>query len=316
MDNQAARVIDPVQTTVARGYRTEMHIHNKIFPRVPVQTRGGKIVSFGAEHFVQRDLRRAPGAAVQRMEIGYASDDFAIIQRALAGQVPRERVEEAAAVPNIALQTLTTRRTLDNISLQVEIEAADLVQESDNYSAGHTETLAGDAQWSSDNSVPSVKVQGVKEVIAQKIGVRPNTILVGAGVHDRLLNHADVIDRVKHATGLDNPQVDGMKLQNYFGGDLEYCVGYAMKGEEGAFQRVWNDIVWIGYVARSTLAQAEGDMGEPSFSYNYTLDGYPMAEEIYYDRENRTFVSQVTVESRCVIAGKDAGYLIEGVLAD
>ena len=85
-----ARVIDPVLTQVARGYRNPLAIYPFLFPIVPVGSRGGTIIAFGAEDFQIVDLRRAPGADMPRVDIGYEGDPYACQQRAVEVPVPIE----------------------------------------------------------------------------------------------------------------------------------------------------------------------------------------------------------------------------------
>jgi len=115
-DNLATtRVIDPIITTVARGYRNAMFAWPLLFPIATVQQRGGKILAFGTEDFVKRDLERAPGARRERLNVGYKGEDYALTQRALDGVLPKERLEEAEAVPGIALGRLTARKTMSSV---------------------------------------------------------------------------------------------------------------------------------------------------------------------------------------------------------
>ena len=58
-----ARVLDPILTAVARGYRSQKaSIANILFPIVPVGARGGRILSFGPNDFKLVSTVRAPGA--------------------------------------------------------------------------------------------------------------------------------------------------------------------------------------------------------------------------------------------------------------
>lgn len=44
-----ARVIDPVLTNIAQGFKQSNLVGNLLFPQVPVAMRAGKIISFGRE---------------------------------------------------------------------------------------------------------------------------------------------------------------------------------------------------------------------------------------------------------------------------
>ena len=56
------RIINPILSTVALGYRQPGLVGEVLFPRVPVDIRGGQILQFGKEDFKVYNLRRSPGA--------------------------------------------------------------------------------------------------------------------------------------------------------------------------------------------------------------------------------------------------------------
>ena len=311
-----ARVIDPVLTTLARGYRHMMHVWPYLFPVVSVAARGGQIITFGQEDFVKRDLRRAPGANRQQLNVGYKGDKFALEQRAIDGKVALEQLQEAGAVPGINLGRRASRQAMDNLSLQIEAEAATLATTAANYTAAHTSALAGGNQWSHADSKPAAAVNTQKQLIRTKIGITPNTLVVGNAVWLALQNNADVIERVKHTRGPTEqaPQVTRAMMAGYF--DVEhFVVGEAMSGEAGEFSDLWGKNVVLAYVGTSSMDEAEANMGEPSFGYTYRLMNYPVVEEPWFDRNCDSWLYPTTTEDTPVIAGKDAGYLYTAAVA-
>ena len=318
MNLGATRVVDPVQTTVARSYRNAMFAWMVLFPIARVGLRAGKVITFGAEDFLKLNLERAPGANRVRLNVGYSSGDYAIIQRALDGVLPIERMQEAAAGPGVNLGRRTVRQTMNSAFLQIEVKAAALATTTGNYSGTHSATLAGASQWSHADSKPAAAVETAKEVIATSIGMDPNTLVVGPAVHRALVNNPDVVDRVKHTRGpgeRGNAAVISREvLASYFGVD-NYMVAGARSGNVGAFAPLWGKNAVLAYSAMSTLSEAEGDAGDPSFGYTYRLEGYPMVEAAWYDKLCDSWIYPVTVEDEPVIAGKDAGYLFAAAVA-
>ena len=65
-----ARIIDPVLTTAARGYRNADHVHRALFPRVESAARGGTRVEFDRTDFRRSASSRAPGAKTRRVQFG------------------------------------------------------------------------------------------------------------------------------------------------------------------------------------------------------------------------------------------------------
>lgn len=313
ISTSAARVVDPILTEVARGYKNEELVAMHLFPIVPVGQRAGKIIEFDADAFAEFDgLERAPGADVAEVEYGYGSQDYALVQHALEGKVPREIMEEAGAVPGIDMGMVAVNNTMNIVYLAIERKAAKLATTASNYTSAHVTALSSSAQWSHKDSTPTAYVEGRKELIADAIGKEPNVMVVGPDVHRTLKNNPDVLDRVKHTEGLTgaaNPIVNIAKLAQYF--DVErYVVGRARVGEEGKFAPVWGKNVVLAYSEVGSLAS----MGTPSFGYTYRLMGYPVVEETYYNRKNKSWMYPVTDEDTPVIAGKDAGVLIRTVV--
>lgn len=302
-----ARVIDPVLTTVAQGFPSQDLVFPSLLPVVTVAARGGKIIKFNAEDFAKVETVRAPGATRARASSGYGDEDYACVQRALNGVVPREIVEEAAAVPGINMQSLEVQKTMSIISLQIEREAATLATTAANYSASHHEALAGNAQWDHANSKPNKAVETACQKIRQGIGRKPNVLVLGPKVFGALRNHQDVLDQIVPTEGLREgamPLVNEAKLAAYF--DVErVVVGYAMTGEPGNFADVWGKNAVLAFSDITSLAA----MGSPSFGYTYRLMGYPVAEPGWFNREIDSWEYPVTSEDTPVIVGKDAGFL-------
>ena len=57
------------------------------------------------------------------------------------------------------------------------------------------------------------------------------------------------------------------------------------------------------------------DMGAPSYGYTYMLDGYPMVEVPYFDRNAKSWIFPVTRAEAPVLASASAGYLITAAVA-
>ena len=303
-----ARVIDPILTTAARGYMSRKHIWPMIFPPVTVAARGGTLITFGAEHFAQMDIIRAPGAHVPRINIGHEGDTFSTVQRALAGAVPLELMEDAMAVPGISMASGAVMATMEIVSLQIEIEAASKIV-AGNF-PGRTMAVAGNNQWDNPNSNPAKTVNDKRKEIRKGIGMNPNTLIVGEEVHDQLRENPDVIERIKHVMPGFGGAVTEEMLRQYF--DVEhYGVGIAMKGLPGAFEQIWEKIALLCYTGIGSLAQR----GAPSFGYTYRLGGYPMAEAGWYDKNTRSWVYPVTTEDTPEIVGAEAGYLWTEVIS-
>jgi len=141
-----ARVVDPILTAVARGYRSpKAAIANVLFPIVTVGQRAGRIIAFGQDDFKLVTTARAPGANTKRVQFGYASDSYALVDHRLEGGVPVEVNDEALAVPGIDLQSNAVRRVQNVMALEREHKAATLARDAGLlvHQAGYRCTAAG-----------------------------------------------------------------------------------------------------------------------------------------------------------------------------
>ena len=309
------RVIDPILSTVARAYRNATLASEVLFPVVNVPQRAGKIIQFGAEAFAAQALERAPGALRQRLSTAYESADYALVQRALDGEVTRERLEEGRAVPGIDLAQQAARTAMQLILLQIELAAAAIATKAATYESDHKSTLSGASQWSHASSTPAAAVETAKQAVAEGVGVEPNTLVMGPQVFAALKNNEDVVDRIKYTAGPGRgATVTPETLAAYF--DVErVVVARGRKGTPGSFSPIWGKFVVLAYTRTSSLSAASMDAGEPSYGYTYRLNNYPIVEPGWFDKSCDTWRYPVTSEDTPVLAGKDAGYLFSAVVA-
>ena len=307
MTTRATRVIDPVLSTAARGYRNGMFIWPYIFPPVTVQQRGGNVIEFDAEHFHEMELRRAPGGQFAEINLGYTGKPYTCEQRGLVGKVPVEHMEEAAMVPGINLGMTAIDRVMRTVHQQIEIEAASQITPA--TFVGRTEALAGNRQWSHADSTPAKEVAAKFNMVRTGIGISPNTLAVGKEVHDQTVNNPDVVDRIKHTQAATTDVIDDKMLARYFGVE-RYVVGNAMKGKKGEFQDIWGKIALLCFSDVTPLSQ----MGSPSFAYTYQLAGHPAVRAPYFDDDTDSWKYKTVTEDTPVIAGISAAFLWTNVV--
>lgn len=310
MTNAQARVIDPILTEVAQGYKNGDMVGMALFPYVPVAQRGGKIITFGKEAFRLYNTGRTPGSNTKRVQFGYAGAPYALEQHALEGVVPFEHMDEAAAVPGIDLGSGAINQTQDIIALRLEAAQASIATTAANYAAANKVTLAGVDQWSdfTGTSDPIDDVEVAKEAVRAQIAKRPNTVIMGAAVFAKLKQHPKIVDRIKY-TGRDVATTD--LLASLFG-VKQVLVGDAVyENDAGVMTDVWGKFVVVAYTEMGGMA----DRGRPTYGYTYRLGGFPIVEQAYQDRNAKSWVYPVTDEVSPVIAGAAGGYLISAAVA-
>ncbi len=312
MTPSGARIIDPVLSSIAQGYQNAEMIASALFPQVSVPLRGGNIITFGKEDFMLYGSQRAPGENTKRVQFGYSGGTYALVDYSLEGQVPIEVVQEGQNGPGIDHSAMAVRKVSSIMALRLEKQAADAARTAGSYAAANKVTLSGTAQWSdltTGVSNPVNVIETAKEAVRAATGKRPNTVVMGAAVMAKLRQHPSIVDRMKY-TGRDVATVE--MLAALFGVQ-KVLVGDAIYSNDAgtAFTDVWGKDVVVAYTELASVA----DMGTPSYGYTYNLNGYPLAEESYYDRNSKSWVFPVTRAEAPVLASAAAGYLITNAVA-
>lgn len=310
MTPAAARIVDPVLSTIAQGYQNSEMIASALFPTVPVNLRGGNIITFGKEAFMLYQSQRAPGENTRRVRFGYAGAPYSLVDYSLEGLVPVEVEQEAQNGPGIDLGAGAIVEVSAIMALRLEKQSADIARNAASYAAANKVTLSGTDQWSDlTGSDPINDIETAKEAVRAATGKRPNTIVLGALVMAKLRQHSKVLDRIKY-TGRDiaTPEL----LAALFGVE-RVVVGDAIYSNDAgtAFTDVWGKDVIVAY---TNLASVQSG-GLPSYGYTYQLKGYPSVEEPYYDRNAKSWIYPVSRAEAPVLASASAGYLITNAVA-
>lgn len=311
MNPAQARVVDPVLTTVAQGYQNAEMVAGFLFPSVPVNLRAGNIITFGKEGFMLYQSQRAPGENTKRVRFGHAGAPYALVDYSLEGMVPVEIEQEAMNGPGIDLGARAVNEVQAIMALRHEKAAADIARTAGSYASSNKNTLSGSDQWSDygATSDPIDDIEAAKSAVRAATGKRPNTIVMGAVVMDKVKHHPKIVDRIKY-TGRDvaTPEL----LASLFGVQ-RVVVGDAIYSNDAgtAFTDVWGKDVVVAY---TNLASAQSG-GLPSYGYTYQLSGYPQVEDPYYDRNAKSWVYPVTRSEAPVLASAAAGFLFTNAVA-
>lgn len=304
MNTSQARVIDPILSTHAQGYRNLEFIGHRLFPIVEIPVRGMQVLRFDKTSFRKMNTRRAPGARTERVQFGYASGPVALHQDALEGIVPWEHQEEATRVPGINLAKNGVEDVLNVIALGREMDIAKLVLDPNKYSANNRMSLTGADKWSDPSSDPAKDVKEAREQIRRRTGRYPNQFTMSPPVYNVLSAHPKIKEQFKYTS---SDSVTAEMLAKYFEVD-EVIVGKAVYLEDSDSDDADAKDVW-GEDAVLSFTSKRGDYRTPSFGYTYRLKGHPMVEKPYSERNIKSWVYPVTEDWSPEMTGPDAGFL-------
>lgn len=299
-----ARVIDPIISEVVQGFQFPELVGSTLFPEVPVNVRGGQIIAFGKEAFEQYNIRRAPGAATKRIEIGYLGEKFALVEDSVEGKIPFEILQDAERVPGINLATQYLRVTMQVVKQALEADQAAAALDATAYGANNKVTLSGTSKWSDASANPNDDVITYREAVRSQIGVYPNVMVLGPTAYNAARTNPNVIDRYKY-TGRDAITAD-MLAQLWELDKVVVGKSVTYDPQSGAMSDVWGNNAVLAFVPAAPSTRME-----PSYGYTYRLQGNPYAEEPYRDRNAKSWIYPVTYERVPVVASADSAFLIQ-----
>lgn len=307
---QELKVVDPVLTSVVQKYTNASFVGEKLFPRIYVDARSGRLIKWGKHNFAQYRTRRAPGSPTNRRTIGsYSSDRYELFQDSIEVEVTREDLEEVKAsdVP-FNMQREAVEASMTTVMLNLEIEQASLATNPANYDPAHVNALAGTDQFDDPASSIIRHFQVASETIRRKTGQRPNVAVFSP---QALLAACDHPEIRAYLAPTSSAKATIQDLARILGLD-EIHEGASVlidpTDPNAQFGDIWSNTVTLAIVPKVVTSRKS-----LSFGYTYTLKNYPVAEEPYVDRNHKCWYFPATSERSPEITSMEAGYLMTNV---
>lgn len=302
------RMIDPVLTGLAQSYSNFNLIYKELFPIVAVTKQKGKIPLFGKEAFASRQTERAIRSRSNRILpsdielITFETQEHDI-------EVALDYLENEESLNNLKYEKRLTKQLSDILELTKEIEAAELAQDTNEYSSGMYRELTNAEAIDNPSSTinPIELIMESKESIRSKIAIYPNTMIIGVRAYKALLNHTKIVEKIKF-TGVQKVSKD-MLSELFEISNIK--VGMALTSNDNTtFSDIWSDNIVLAYVDRSS--SEERTEYNPSFGYTFQRQGLPETDT-YFENGGKIKVIRCTDNYGIKITGKDAGYLIKNI---
>lgn len=307
------RVVDPVLTSVARGYKNAAFIGDQLFPVVHMEKEGAKVPTFGKGVFAVYETKRAVGADSNIM-IREKQDtmDILLDEHDLAAPVDYREQHESM----FNEEAKAARRVTHGIELRREIYAAKMAQDPKIYLTNAVKKIATGEGWGELDKEGKPKADPLRiieagmEVVRENIGLRPNVITIGASAMALLRFHP----ALQQAIGAnERKRITDDILKDLFQVDKVLIGAPRAYTEDGkTVSDLWADNVMLHYI---TGPQADGDSAdehEPSFGYTFRRNGMPLIDK--FDSVGGKVVNvRYTDIYKVAVVGSDAGYLITNV---
>ncbi|HGU1009467.1 TPA: hypothetical protein ACM6Y8_000224 [Escherichia coli] len=303
---QGKRVVNPILTTVARGYKNAAFIGEKIFPVVEMDKEGATVPTFGNGVFAVYETKRAVGAdsnVMIREKTG--SVDIVLDEHDLSAPVDYRGSAESI----FDEEAKATRRATNGILLRREVYAAALAQDAKIYKPNAKKVFTATDCWANGQGDPLRDVETYMDAVRNNVGLRPNIITMGASVMTLLKFHPVI----QAAIGANERKIITADiLKELFGVD-EVVVGSPVSlGKDGKATDLWKDNLMGHYVTPPQGGAASADENEPSFGYTFRRKGMPVIDQ--YDAVGgKVHHCRYTDIYKVVVVGSDAGFLLSGL---
>lgn len=210
----AAVHVDSALTNISVAFlqNASHFVAGRVFPNVPVQKQSDRYFVFDRGFFNRDEAKvRAPGT--ESAGSGYELDNtptyFANVYAYHHDVADQVRANADAAVdPERAAAELVTHKML----IRKETDWVSKFFAGGIWTGGDVDGVSATpgtnqvTQWSDTTSGdPIGDIRGAKTSILQSTGFIPNTLVVGQQVFDALIDHPDIVDRIKYGQTAGGP---------------------------------------------------------------------------------------------------------------
>lgn len=296
--------VDAVLSGVSVMYKNDDLIADLVMPVIPVKKESDKYYKY-TRNWRLPEAKRAAGAEAAEVEWDVTTDTYSCEEYALKDLIP-DRVRDNADKP-LNMDVDTTENLTDLIHLLREKRVADIVFAGANH--GSTSALAGANRWDDyAGSDPIGDVRTARDAVHAASGKMPNVMIVGKQVHSKLLDHPDVLERIKYTQkGL----VTADLLATFFEVD-KYLVGKALydssqSGGTESLAYVWGKSVALVY------AEASPGLKKVSYGYQFQSRGF-RTKKWREEKRDGDFIESGEIRDEKVVATA-CGYLYTTVVS-
>lgn len=306
------QAVDPVLTNMLVGYMQadDRFIASKLFPVVPIEKQSGTFYKFTKKYFFLDQLKsRAPGGSFARGGYGVETDTVLANIWGLEHVIPAENRAnnqmpmdlERAGLAWLAQQSLIRKER----AFSADFMTTGVWGTDDNNSA---------TDWDDQtNGDPINDVLTARRTISNNTGQDGNTLAVGYIVHQAIVNHPDIIDRVKYVQTATLASIEGaiaacFGITNYWVGKASY--NSANEGQTFSASAIVDDDALVCYVAPSPAIMS----ASAGYTFAWQGGGGVGSALMYSEQQVKGDVLQHSEAWDQKVVGSDLGYFFADIV--
>lgn len=303
------RAVDPVLTNLLVGFMNAEagYVANQAVDAIPVDSSAGTYFIFDKKYWFLDDMpNRAWGSDYATGGFGLSTGTYETEQYAKAFPIPTETRADSQVPMDLEEAGLQWLANLMRIKREREFAATYMTSGSWTSSVTGTSNFTKWSTYASSDPVGDVRTG--KRTVSQLIGRKPNVMICGEIVSDKLANHPDIIDRIKYVQRA-NIDTVALALADLFGVEmfLEASAIYntANEGQTASLSPIIDDDALLMY--KAPIA------GRFNPSAGYALSWAPGggmggAMPMYFDEGKDADVIKGKMQFQFKVVSADAGY--------
>lgn len=302
-------------TNLVHGFTPTGMIVDQLFPITTVGKQTDLFFKWEKDDFFRiPDTRRAPKTKGRVVNTEVGSETYHALNYALVDEISFEDLE------NVDNQLRFKERKAQNLKkllrMDWENRVASMVTSTSNV--GSSSTLTGTSQWSDfTNSDPINDVMVGKESIRSTTGLEANVAVIPQAVLTKLIQHPQLVDRVKF-TG--NLNVTVAALQELFGIQKilvpSVVKNTAEEGATGTYADIWGKDMFFANIESAT---PNGDIPSYGYTFRWNNSRFGGSSEIVesWDNPDGGGFNNMRVQNYQVekIVSSELGFLIKDAIA-
>ena len=308
MNLDQVRVIDPILTQIAQGYKNAEGVATFFAPAVSMNVRAGRTLVFGKEAFAAQSFLRSPGSNIQKVSNEFGTRSFALRQEAISWSIAEEVAAEAKnGAAAIDLRAYAAKDAANRLMQSWEVQVAAKVQDITQYESGNVLDLAtyngGADQFNSPTSDVEVLMDDMKEQVRRQSSVYPNKMVLSPEAFNALKRNKRIRDFMQRGI-----LVNEKSLAEIFGLDeIRVARRLKLNQETGKLENIYNNVAILFYhpsgATDGFTPALDANYGTPAFAYTYSLSGYPIATPERFNVDRRVFEGDILVERSFELVG-------------
>lgn len=303
---QSDVVVDPALSNVSVKYSNDTFIADMVFPVLKVAKQTGKYFVYDKSNLRIDKTLRAAGSGANEVEHNQTTASFITEDHALKEFVPDEIQDQAEAALDPLIDA--TESVTEKLMLDRELALATILANTANVT--QNTTLSGTSQWSDySNSSPISDVRTARTTVHQNTFKKPNTLVLGKQVFDMLIEHPEIIERVKYSQmGVITAEILArvFQVEKVLIGEAGY--NGAAEGQTDSLSYVWGKHAWVMYIAPAVRLKTI------TFGLTFAY-GLRQVKRWYEEDREGTYVRVGKDNYQHKIVAVGAGYLIKNAIA-